>query len=205
VRIVLASGSPRRRELLTALVDGFDVLPADIDEPLGEDAIADAVALAAAKASHIAREWPGTIVIGADTIVFDGGRLFGKPDDPEGARAMLRELSGKTHAVVTGVAVAVDGHLESAASVSTVTMRALPDAEVDAYVATGSPLDKAGAYAIQDDAFRVVEGLDGCYCNVVGLPLWRLRGLLEGTTVRCADPGATFGRCRACPDRPSGA
>jgi septum formation protein len=202
VRVVLASGSPRRRELLAAVVADFEVAAANIDEPLGDDALADAVGLATAKAEHIARERPGQIVVAADTVVFDEGALYGKPVEAEEARAMLRTLAGKSHRVVTGVAVAVDGRVQSDASVSTVTMRALTDPEIDAYVATGSPLDKAGAYAIQDDEFGLVESLDGCYCNVVGLPLWRLRTLLDRAGAPSADPGATFDRCQLCPDRP---
>lgn len=203
MRVVLASGSPRRRDLLAALVQRFDVAAADIDEPLGSDAVGDALALAARKAEHIARQEAGAVVVGADTIVFDGSVLYGKPADAEEARAMLRDLGGRAHTVVTGVAVAVDGRVIAEASVSTVTMRALSDRDIDRYVGTGVPLDKAGAYAIQHDGFPVVDRYEGCYCNVVGLPLWRLKGLLERAGVACDDPAATFERCGGCPDRPS--
>ncbi len=118
---------------------------------------------------------------------------------------MLQELSGRAHRVATGVAVAVDGRVATDASVATVTMRLLSEGDIDGYVATGVPLDKAGAYAIQDDSFGVVAGLEGCYCTVVGLPLWRLKGLLEQAGMRCLNPGVSFERCRDCPDRPPGA
>jgi predicted house-cleaning NTP pyrophosphatase (Maf/HAM1 superfamily) len=114
---------------------------------------------------------------------------------------MLRELSGQAHTVVTGVAVALDGRVATDASVATVTIRALREEEIERYVASGVPLDKAGAYAIQDDGFPVVERLEGCYCSVMGLPLWRLKGLLEWAGVVCRSPDAAFARCRPCPDR----
>jgi MAF protein len=204
LKVVLASGSPRRQSLLGALIGEFDVVPADIAEPLGDDAVADAVALAAAKATHVAGARRGIIVVGADTIVFRGTVLYGKPSGPGEARAMLRELRGKSHGVVTGIAVAFDGRLVADAAVSIVTLRGLSDGEIDSYVASGRPLDKAGAYAIQEEEFAVVDALDGCYCNVVGLPLWRLSSLLARANVSCDDPAATDERCRACPDRPPG-
>jgi septum formation protein len=201
VRVVLASGSPRRRELLAALVPEFDVGPADIEEPLGADAVADATSLAAAKAAHVAGAGPTPAVIGADTVVFDAERSYGKPRDEADARAMLRELQGRDHCVVTGVAVANGDSVETDTSVATVTMRPLTADQIDRYVATGVPLDKAGAYAIQHEAFPVVERLAGCYCSVMGLPLWRLWRLLRTAGIDCAMPDATYERCRSCPDR----
>ncbi len=201
MRVTLASASPRRRELLPALLDQFDVLPADIDEPLGNDAIADARMLARDKARHIAARHSGAIVIGADTIVFDDRRLYGKPTDREDAVAMLRGLRGREHRVVTGIAVVSEGRTSDDVAISTVTLGDLSDADIDRFVASGVPLDKAGAYAIQHEEFAVVERLDGCYCNVVGLPLWRLKALLEDAGITCADPSATYARCSDCPDR----
>jgi septum formation protein len=201
VKVVLASGSPRRRELLAALVPAFELAPADIPEPLGADAVADAMNLAAEKARFIADRMPGALVIGADTVVFDSTRLYGKPADSAEARLILRALHGGEHKVVTGVAVACDGRVETACSIATVTMRTLSGDDIERYIGTGVPFDKAGGYAIQYDEFPVVEGLAGCYCNVMGLPLWRLSGLLEAAGAEPADPSGTFDRCRTCPDR----
>lgn len=201
--VVLASASPRRRELLAALVPAFDVVAANIDEPLGADAVADAVNLAMEKAGLVAASRPGYVVIGADTVVFDALRAYGKPIDAADAASMLRALRGRDHSVVTGVAVISAGATKTDASIATVTMRPLSDRDIERYVATGVPLDKAGAYAIQHDELPVVAGLAGCYCNVMGLPLWRLKGLLERAGVQSGDPGATFERCGGCPDRPA--
>lgn len=201
VRLVLASASPRRRELLQALVPAFDIDPAEIDETLEGDPVEVAMTLAVAKVAAVASRHPGAIVIGSDTVVFDKQRAYGKPSDEEDARAMLRQLRGGVHRVVTAVAVTVpDGASKSASSIATVHLAALTDAQIDAYVASGIPLDKAGAYAIQHDEFPVVDAMDGCYCAVVGLPLWALRRLLERAGVRCADPGRTFEQCRVCPE-----
>ncbi|GAB4325473.1 MAG: Maf family protein [Dehalococcoidia bacterium] len=201
-RVVLASASPRRRELLRALVDEFAVVPADVEEVLKGDPVDEAVRLAEEKARIVAQGHPETVVIGSDTVVFDDRRAYGKPGDEDDAAAMLRDLSGREHRVVTAVAVArPGGKVASAVSVATVRLRALGEDEVRAYVASGIPLDKAGAYAIQHDEFPVVAAMEGCYCTVVGLPLWALRRLLEDAGIRCGDPGTTFERCRSCPDR----
>ena len=203
--VVLASASPRRRELLAAILSVFDVEPADIDEPLGTDAVADAMQLARDKALLVAAHRPADIVIGADTVVFDEERLYGKPGGEAEAAAMLRDLSGRAHTVVTGICLASAGGARGRADhvVSTVWLSELDDAEIARYVSAGIPLDKAGAYAIQHDEHPVVERLEGCYCNVVGLPLWRLKSLLEGAGIPCADPTDTFARCLTCPDRSS--
>lgn len=203
MRVILASESPRRRELLGALVDGYQVIPAAIAEPLGSDALSDARTLARDKAQHVAALHRGAVVIGADTIVFDDLRLYGKPADGTEALEMLRELRARTHRVVTGVAVVKGVQTYSDASVSAVTLADLSDDDIAGFVASGVPLDKAGAYAIQYDDLHVVERLDGCYCNVVGLPLWRLRALLGEAGLACAEPSATYGRCAECPDRPA--
>ncbi len=200
-RVVLGSASPRRRELLRALLDDFAVDPADIAEHTTDDPRADARRLAREKASTVARRHPGAVVIGADTIVHDGERAYGKPADPAGATAMLRALQGRTHLVVTGLAVVSAGGAASDVSTSEVTLAELGDDAITAYVAGGRPLDKAGAYAIQDEDVPTVAALEGCYCSVMGLPLWRLRTLLATAGVAAREPGGAVPRCAACPER----
>ena len=202
-RVIRASASPRRRELLRALIADFEVVPADVEETLAGDPVSEAVRLAEKKARTVARGRTGTLVIGSDTVVFDDRRTYGKPGDEGEAAAMLRDLSGREHRVATAVAVArPGGEIASAASVAMVRLRILGEDEIRAYVASGIPLDKAGAYAIQHDEVPVVAAMEGCYCTVVGLPLWALRRLLDGAGIGCAEPDATFDRCRSCPDRP---
>ena len=199
--VVLASASPRRCELLQALLDGFTVDPADIDEHTTDDPRADARRLARDKASAVARRHPGAVVIGADTIVHEGERAYGKPGDPRTATAMLRALRGKAHLVVTGVAVVSASGAASEVSASRVTLADLNDDAIAAYVASGRPLDKAGAYAIQDEDVPTVSALDGCYCSVMGLPLWRLRALLATAGVVAREPHHSLPRCEGCPER----
>jgi septum formation protein len=200
--VVLASASPRRRELLAAVVPSFRVRASDVPESMTGDARADAERLALDKAAAVAAVEPRAIVFGADTIVHDGIRPYGKPRDATDAAAMLRALQGREHTVVTGVAVALPGGgLVSGVSESRVLMTPLSDAAIDAYVASGRPLDKAGAYAIQDADVPTVAGLRGCYCGVMGLPLWLVCALLEGTGLVVLDPSATFLRCAGCPER----
>ncbi|MYK26725.1 MAG: septum formation protein Maf [Dehalococcoidia bacterium] len=199
--VVLASASPRRRELLKALLDGFTVDPADIHERTTDDPRADARRLAREKASAVARRHPGAVVIGADTIVHDGERAYGKPGAAETATAMLRALRGKTHLVVTGIAVVSASGAASEVSASRVTLADLDDETIAAYVASGRPLDKAGAYAIQDEDMPTVTVLDGCYCSVMGLPLWRLRALLATAGVVAGEPHHALPRCEGCPER----
>jgi septum formation protein len=201
MRIVLASASPRRKELLRALIDDFDIEPADVEELLGPDPRRDAVRLAAAKASVIAARHPNCLVIGSDTVVYDGNRSYGKPESPKDAVRMLRSLRGRSHTVITGVAVAWAGRVDSGETSANVRVADIGDRSIDAYVASGRPMDKAGAYAIQDEDVPTVATLEGCYCCVVGLPLWRLHGLLEANGVKCRTPDVTFARCAACPDR----
>ncbi len=200
-RIILASASPRRLELLRALIPGFDVVVSDVPEAMTGDPVADSMRLAQAKAEAVSARHAGAVVIGADTIVHDGVRAYGKPADTGDALAMWKLLRGKTHRVITGIAVVCDGQVRAGYSESQVTLSMLNDADVARYVASGRPLDKAGAYAIQDEDVPTVARLDGCYCCVVGLPLWRLRGLLRATGVECALPTNVFERCEACPER----
>ncbi len=200
-RIILASASPRRLELLAALVPGFEVVPSDASEDLTGDPIADAERLALAKAEAVAAREPGALVIGADTIVFDEERSYGKPRDAADAAAMLRALRGRPHTVVTGVAVVAPGRSVAGHSLAQVALTGLSEAAIEAYVASGRPFDKAGAYAIQDDDVPTVTSIDGCYCAVVGLPLWRLRAMLHEAGVDSPEPSAVRLRCAACPER----
>ena len=199
--IVLASGSPRRRELLAALGVTFEVDPADIDETTDEqDPVRVAEDLALIKARTVASRRPDAVVIGSDTVVALDGRLLGKPADAAEARAMLRSLRGRPHEVVTGVAVIANGTEHLAHSSTAVTMRDYRDEEIEAFIATGSPFDKAGGYASQDSVFAPTASIEGCACDVVGLPLWTLRGLLREAGVEVSEP--TLDRCAGCLERP---
>jgi septum formation protein len=175
--LILASQSPRRRQLLAALGLTFTADAADVDEtPLpGEEPDGLACRLCRAKALAVAGRHPGAIVLAADTMVALDGLLLGKPADEFEATAMLRRLRGRTHQVYTAVCVAHNGSLVSRLSISDVTMRPYSDEEIARYVATGDPLDKAGAYAIQHPAFAPVAAWEGCYAGIMGLPL-RLAG-----------------------------
>jgi septum formation protein len=185
-RVILASASPRRRELLTLIGIRHEVRPADIDESLltGERPVAHAERLARAKAHTIAEHEAGAVVIAADTIVVVDGDVLGKPRDAADARAMLRRLSGRTHTVLTAVAVALGAKTESAVESVDVTFRALSDDDIVSYVATGEPMDKAGAYGIQGYGATIVERVDGDYFSVMGLGLRRLVELLDRVGVR---------------------
>ena len=179
-RVILASASPRRRELLTLVGIAHDVEPADIDESLlpGERPAAHAERLARTKARTIADRRPDAVVIAADTIVVVDGDVLGKPRDEAAARAMLKRLGGRTHVVLTAVAVARGSRTESAVESVNVTFRSVTDDEIGSYVATGEPMDKAGAYGIQGFGATIVERVDGDYFSVMGLGLRRLVELL---------------------------
>lgn len=182
--MILASASPRRRELLRFICPDFDVVASGVDEALDEaPSPAAAARLALRKARAVARGHAG-IVLAADTLVVIDGLALGKPADADAARAMLHRLSGRRHRVITGVAVieAATGRERSAAVISQVYMRELSASEIDAYVASGEPADKAGAYAIQGLGGRLIAALLGSYTNVVGLPLPTVRHLLSGST-----------------------
>lgn len=177
VPLVLASGSPRRRDLLAKLGFAFEVTPSEADETWPESlGLGEAVeALAMRKAEVIARDHPESLVLGADTVVVLDGEVLGKPPDAEAARATLARLSGRTHTVYTGLALVLADRRVGAHEATHVTFSDLTPEEIAAYVATGSPLDKAGAYGIQDDLGALfVACIEGDYFNVVGLPLHRL-------------------------------
>jgi septum formation protein len=182
--LILASASPRRYDLLTRLGVDFTVEISGIDETaltLKGPPAAQAVASANAKARAVADRFLNRWVLGADTMVVLEGEIFGKPGDKHEAAGMLRRLSGQTHGVVTGIALCKreDGAWEEWTDheETLVRMGALTDGDIEAYVNSGEPMDKAGAYGIQDKGAFLVQGLEGCYFNVVGLPL-RKTGLL---------------------------
>jgi septum formation protein len=188
--LVLASASPRRRELLTQAGFSFTVHPAHVPEdPLpGEAPIAYVTRLAREKAeavfTQLSSNTPGPLqVIGADTTVTLDDQILAKPEDPADAARMLRLLSGRSHHVITGVAVVTAGSIEVAAEVTAVRFLSLSDAEIASYVATGEPMDKAGAYAIQGRAARWIPRIEGCYFNVVGLPLALVTAMLEPLSI----------------------
>jgi septum formation protein len=180
-RIVLASGSPRRRELLAAAGLRVDVDPANVDESVhaGEapDAYVERVAIA--KAAIGARRHPDAAVLGGDTTVVVDGHIFGKPEDDGDARQMLERLSGRPHDVLTGVALAWRGGMRARVEKTTVWFRPLSTDEIAWYVASGEPRDRAGAYAIQGLASRFIPRIDGSYANVVGLPVTAVLALFE--------------------------
>lgn len=186
LHVILASASPRRHELLTLAGIPHAVIPAHIDESAlpDERPAAHAERLAREKAVVLARAEPEALVIAADTIVVLDGRIMGKPRDTDDAVAALRALSGRRHTVVTGMACAINGQLESSVEEVAVTFRSLGDDEILEYVATGEPMDKAGSYGIQGYGATIVRRIDGDYFAVMGLSLVRLVDLLQRIGVR---------------------
>lgn len=180
--IILASGSPRRQELLTQIGLEFIVIPSKKEEVLRYSDPKDVVEdLSRQKAEDIAaRAEPGTVIIGADTVVALDGEILGKPHDPEEAKRMLNKLQGRTHQVFTGVTIVIkgeDGAAEEEITFSEKTevhIYSMADEEIRRYVATGDPLDKAGAYGIQGMFAAYVEGITGSFYNVMGLPVGRV-------------------------------
>jgi septum formation protein len=170
---ILASASPRRAELLQSAGFVFTVDVADVDETPRPDEAADAYVqrLAVAKAVAVAARRPGALVLGADTTVVVDGDILGKPVDAADAGRMVRRLAGRGHLVHTGVALVRDGQTRSGVATTTVWFAPMSNEEVDAYVASGEPMDKAGAYGIQGRAARFVTRIDGAYDTVVGLPV----------------------------------
>ncbi|MDR0616792.1 MAG: Maf family protein [Synergistaceae bacterium] len=180
-KIVLASESPRRREILSSIGVEFDVVPPEIDEtPLpGEAPHATALRLARLKALDVSRRASG-VCVGADTVVDVDGHAFGKPKDRCEALSMLRALSGREHLVHTGIALASGGNaLESGLETTKVAFGILTEGEMRDFTESGDGDDKAGAYAIQGRGALLVERIDGCYYNVVGLPAFRLHAMLK--------------------------
>jgi septum formation protein len=202
--LILASASPRRRELLARLGIPFEVVPAGVDESVPEvpeDPVQLARDLAHAKAAEIAATRPGYLVLAADTIVVLDGRILGKPGSEAEAWQTLGALRGRPHYVITGVAVARGADIRVDYVLSTIHMRDYGDDEITDYIASGDPFDKAGSYAIQHERFRPVERYEGCYCNVVGLPLiltWQLL-LQAGVPVPDLASLDLPDQCRHCP------
>ena len=202
--LVLASSSPRRRELMAGLGVGFSVVVPAVLEDVREGEPAEAMVerLALLKAKSAAESLSGGFVVGADSAVVLDGRILGKPRDDREAKEMLTDLRGREHRVATGVAVvdALLGKELTSSEVSVVTMREYSSMEMEAYVASGEPMDKAGAYAVQDRLFRPAARWEGCYPNVIGLPLCLLVDLLRAVGYEL--PGTEVSvpeGCRPCP------
>jgi len=213
-RVVLASSSPRRRELLTLIGIAHTVSPADIDEtPFdGEEPRPHAERLARGKASAVAEREPNAVIIAADTIVVVDGDILGKPRDEAEAAAMLRRLSARQHLVLTAVAVARDGVVVSDVEAVDVTFRELSPADITRYIATREPMDKAGAYGIQGFGATIVTRIDGDYFAVMGLALGLLVRLMARAGVdyrfgeiiaRQPDPRSDPARPQPSPSRPA--
>lgn len=181
VQLVLASASPRRQQMLSDLGLSFSLAPSDLDETLlpSETAPQAAQRLARLKAQAALAQWPDRAILAADTLVaLPDGRILGKPLDHDQARSMLKMLSGREHLVVSGYCLCWRGREQSGVVESRVRFRALMEAEIEAYLASGEPMDKAGAYAVQGLAAAFVEEVHGSFSNVVGLPLARIVDLL---------------------------
>lgn len=176
INIILASKSPRRRELMEFIKPEFEIIPSLKEEvvPEGLDIEDIPAFLAAQKALDIAKDKKDSLVIGCDTVVTLGGVIMGKPKDETDAKAMLMRLSGRTHTVISGVCLCYKGRTMTFSEKTDVTFYDLTEDEIDSYIASGSPLDKAGAYGIQDGAALFVKKIDGDYYNVVGLPVAKL-------------------------------
>ncbi len=209
-RLVLASASTRRRQLLSALGLSFTVADPDIEEDhlrtpaKTPEELAEALALSKARAVH--RQAEGAMVLGADTLVCLGEKVLGKPGGAEEAGRMLRALRGRRHRVITGLALipqASDTPLVRHLS-TIVTMRRYSEAEVEEYIASGDPLDKAGAYAVQSPTFRPAARVEGCYFNVVGLPICIVAEMLRQGGIQPRPDPRLVSACkyRSCPFRP---
>ena len=175
--IILASASPRRKELLSYITNEYTVIPSSVEEtvPKGIPVLKQPEYLSKIKALDIAKDYPNDIVIGADTSVILGNEILGKPKDRADAERMLLNLSGKVHKVVTGCTVVKNGDVASFSVVSKVKFQKLTKAELEAYLGTDEPYDKAGSYAVQGKAGAFVEWIKGDYFNIVGLPISKLK------------------------------
>lgn len=189
MQYILASASPRRCELLKLITKNFLIMPAKVDETVPQNISAEFSPefLSVKKARAIAESHPDDLVIGADTAVFSDGAMLGKPKDADDAKGMLKALSGKTHFVITGCALFYKGKSLSFSEKTYVEFYNLTDSEIDYYIATGSPFDKAGSYGIQDGGGLFVKGIDGDYNNVVGLPVARLKREIENLMKICGE------------------
>jgi MAF protein len=202
LKLVLASGSPRRRELLSNLGFDFEVVPSTVDEESFDAARPETLVrrLARAKAEDVASHRPDAAVLAADTIVVLRGDILNKPAGAAEARDMLARLRDRWHRVVTAVCLTAPGQRTRVRHVVTrVRMHSYDASEVEASIARGDPFDKAGAYAIQDPVFAPVTSHEGCYCNVVGLPLWTAARLLAEAGITPSRSGQMPAACGACP------
>jgi len=183
ITFILASASPRRRYLLTEIGATFEIVPSDVEEIFREDETPEehVLRLSREKAESVARKRPGNWVLGADTIVFIDGDVLGKPETKDDARTMLCRLSGNDHIVLTGFALVTSGKGVVANELvrSTVTFREIPDDEIEWYIETDEPYDKAGAYAVQGIAGMFIRSIKGSYSNVIGLPLCEVTDALK--------------------------
>lgn len=194
-RFILASQSPRRRELFRQIgVENFDILVPDADESYNPTQTPQEIVCSICRKKAVAAQAlaadDDAIIITADTMVFLDGLRLGKPVDEADAAKMLRSLSGRTHTVCTGVSIARGAQIETQAETTAVTFRTLTDAEIAAYIASGDPMDKAGSYGIQGKPALFVSGIEGDYFNVMGLPLHRLGQMLKLFGVDLFDEGA---------------
>ena len=178
---ILASASPRRQELLKYILPEFEIIPADIEEILPKDIPAEKSAeyLASQKASYISEKFPESVVIGSDTVVIIDGEILGKPADAADAEKMLKQLSGNIHSVITGVCISCGNFKENFSCVTKVEFYPLTQNEISDYIASGEPMDKAGAYGIQGKGCLLVKSISGDFFNVVGLPVAELKRRLE--------------------------
>ena len=199
--LILASGSPRRKELLSLITDDFIVHSVDADEtlPAGMPVEMAAAYLADLKAHTAAQIFPDQIVIGCDTVVLLGDEIMGKPKDRDDAHRMLRALSGETHSVLTGTSLYYGTQTTVFTTETLVTFYPLSDAEIERYLDTGEPFDKAGAYGIQGKGSLLVQGIEGDYFNVVGLPvaglsraLRQFEDLVKKPKIRLNRPSVKF-------------
>ncbi len=177
--LILASQSPRRREILERAGIPFTVRVADVDESVRDGEAAQSYVRRLATRKAVAAGRPGEVVLGADTTVVVDWEILAKPTDAADAARMLRLLSGRSHEVITGTCLKVGGQLYIDAETTVVRFRAMHETEIAAYVATGEPMDKAGAYAIQGGASRYIDRIEGCYWNVVGLPVAKIYAQLR--------------------------
>lgn len=181
MKIILASASPRRNELLKKLYREFTVFPADIEEILPEDIGPEfaPLFLAAEKAEAVADRFPKDLIIASDTIVVCDGEIFGKPKDSADAKRMIQKLSGNTHKVITGCCIRIGDAQTTFSEESLVTFYELKENEINSYVESGEPMGKAGAYAIQQTGGLFVQRIEGDFYNIVGLPIARLKREIE--------------------------
>ena len=175
-KVILASQSPRRKELLSLIGIEFDAIPADIDEQidLNNDLVKEIEKLSYQKAFHVFKDHKAALVIGSDTIVKINNQVLGKPKSYEQAKDMLEILSGNTHEVVTAVTILVDDKVETFSSIAKVTFYQLTPQEIDEYIKTNEPMDKAGAYAIQGLGAKFIKAIEGDYYTIMGLPIGEL-------------------------------